>query len=248
VRTRRVHRRRRRWFRPRRRLATATAVVPDVVAEASGLYRVADPSVAGYEVYRGVDGAAIDFDAAPWAASPTLPIAGPLGPDHRYELVARWRNAYGLVTLNVGAAIFDLDAGGAELATPPSDPTEITVAAAAAGTVLVTARYAYDADGDNQADAFLVFLTSSGTDPDPGVDVPAEVAIAKADGVARLAYTSSAFSEGATVKVIVRTRRSGTPDVDSLGDDVYAATATLLGPSAPAAAGAFPGGVAEQVQ
>ena len=44
--------------------------------------------------------------------------------------------------------------------------------------------------------------------------------------------TPGTYAEGATGKVIVRTRRSGTPDVDSTGSTIYTATATLLGPSA----------------
>jgi hypothetical protein len=249
------HRRARTWVPPARRrrrlaaVAASTAPVLDVTGQASGLYRVASSDLAAYELYVGVDGAAIDFDAPPLAMTATLPFTtDPLAPDHRYEFVLRRRNKYDLVSLNVASEVLELDAGGDVVPTPPSAPTEVSVDAAAAGTVLVTARYAYAADGDDAADAFLVYLRSNGTDPDPGVDTPAEVAMRRSGGVARLRYTSSAFAEGATVKVIVRTRRSGTPDVDSTNVDVHTATATLLGPAAPPSGGAFLTDVAEQVQ
>ena len=43
------------------------------------------------------------------------------------------------------------------------------------------------------------------------------------------------------MKVLVRTRRSGSPDVDSTNTDVHAATATAFGPAAVAPSAALLG-------
>lgn len=212
--------------------APPPAAVLAVEGAAEGLYRVSDATLAGYLLYRGVD-AAPDLDAAPWQTFAALPYTTPaLAADARHVLVLRRRDAYGLVSRNNAGRSVDLDAAGDELPARPSDPGSVSVAPAAGGTVLVTARYAYGADGAAAADAWLIYLRSDGVDPDPAVDAAVEVPMIRADGVAKLSYTSAAFAEGATVKAIVRTRRSGTPDVDGVGSTIHAATATLLGPAA----------------
>ena len=195
-----------------------------------------------YRLYRGVD-AAPDFDAPAWQTFRTLPQSFALAPSHTYRLVLRRANLYGLESANLREWTITLDAGGAAVATPPSAPEGLAVAAAAGRTVLVTARYAYGLDGANQADKFLVYLTSNGVDPDPAVDTATPVTMRKADGFAKLKWTSPAYSEGATVKVLLRTRRSGggimPPAGDSASTNIETATATAIGPSAPAPAGAF---------
>lgn len=218
-----------------------------VTGEAIGLYRVSSSLLARYELYRGVDGAAIDFDT-PYQTSSLLPFStAAQTPGHTYAYVVRRRNRYDLVSQNIAEWVVDVDGGGAVVPTPPSAP-EFAVAAAAAGTVLVTAEYAYDVDGAAAGDTWLVYLRSDGTDPDPDIDTPATSAMRLADGVAKLSYTSAAFAEGATVKVLVRVRRSGTPDVDSTNADILTAIATLLGPAAVSPASAFLGRSAEQTQ
>lgn len=227
----------------------AYTMMVSCAADLAGNYRVANAALDRYEVYRGVDGAAIDFAAAPWATFISLPFAtSALAAGHTYSLVVRRRNAWGLVSQNVDAYTFTVNGGGGQTAEPPSAPREISASAAAAGTVRVRARYDYAADGSDQADAFLVYLRSNGTDPDPATDTPTVVAMRKFDGVAKLDHRTSAFTEGTVVKVIVRARRTGSPSVDSTNSDVYSATATLLGPAAPAPAEIFIGRVAKQQQ
>lgn len=222
----------------------------NATAEAAGVYRVSDSSLVRYEIYKGVDAEPdLSPTAAPWETFTSLPhtTTGTLSAGDTHFVVVRKRNAYNLLSQNAESEIFELDGGGNQSAVRPSSPTEIELIPWAAGTVKATAQYRYDADGASQADAFLVFLTSNGVDPHPGVVVPTEVEMTKRDGVAKLSWISSAFTEGATIKVIVRTRRNGTPDVDSDNLDVHAATATLLGPAAPDT-GAFVGEIAKQTQ
>jgi hypothetical protein len=203
-------------------------------AQAQGLYRVADPTLDRYEVYRGID-ASPDFTAAPFATNSTLPITtAALSVSHKHHLVLRKRNKWGLISQNTQETIFDVNAGGTLNATPPSDPTNIAATGAAAGTVIISAQYAPNDDGDNAADTWLVYFTTNGIDPNPGTDIPVVIVMNLSDGSARLSYTTAAQAEGTLVKAIVRTRRTGTPNVDSTGSTIVSATATLLGPGAPA--------------
>ena len=199
-----------------------------------GEHRIANDALARYELYRGVDGAP-DLDAAPWETFESLPhVSAALDASHVYRFLTRLRNEYGLVSRNLDEWSVTVDADGNAEATPPSAPQEVGLEAAAAGTVLVTARYYYDLDGSNQADAFLIYLTNDGGDPDPEVDEATEVSMSKVDGTAKLDWTSEANDDEATVKVLVRTRRSGTPDVDSTNTAVLSTTAETDGPAAPA--------------
>ena len=194
-------------------------------------FSVADNSLEQYELYRGVD-TDIDFEAAPWEAFTTLPHdTATLGVDADYKFTLRKRNKYNLLSRNITAEQIIVDAGGQQEAVKPAAP-EYAVAAAAAGKVLITAEYNYPADGVNQADQWLIYLTSNGVDPVPGTDTPVIVTMAKSDGLAKLKYTSAVFSQGAVIKVIVRTRRSSVT-ADSQNTTVVSATATLLGPDEP---------------
>jgi hypothetical protein len=110
----------------------------------------------------------------------------------------------------------------------------------------VRASYEYVADGDNAADTWIVYLRTNGTDPDPAIDTPTYTqTMGKFDGVARLELFDGSFAEGADVRVIVRARRSGTPNVDSTNVDVYSVTTTFIGPDA-VSGGALYGGVDAQ--
>ena len=159
-----------------------------------------------------------------------------------YRLVTRRRNEWGLESANRGETLLAIGDDGAEDGLPPTAPTEIDIEPAAGGAFRITAKYCYGPDGDLAADAWLVYFTSNGVDPDPDGDVPTEVAIAKADGVARLNYTTSPFTAGTTGKAIVRVDRSG---VESVNTAVVSATAATAGPAAPTAAAHF-GGLATQ--
>lgn len=215
---------------------------------AAGVYRVKDDALIGYLLYRGVD-AFPDLTDPAWETFTSLPHqTASLDPDHVYHFVLRARNAWGLITQNVRPWVLRVAADGSRDPVPPSAPTDITVVAWEAGAVRLTARYNYLADGILAADTWLIYLTTDGVDPDPGLDTPVEVMMVLADGVARLTYTAGPYALGATVKVLVRTRRSGTPDVDSVNEAIVSAVTTAQGPAAPSPAGAFVGTQAEQSQ
>lgn len=226
------------------RVAPPKPVRLAVAAAAAGLYRAYDDALNRYELHQG-DGADPDLTGSPFETFTTLPhTTAAVDPDTDHRFVLRRRNRFDLVSLNVPAIPIDLSVGE-QLPDRPSAPFDVALAPAAGGTVRVTARYAYNADGAARADTWLIFLTTDGNDPDVGTTTPVEVTIRRADGIAKLSYTTAAQANGTVVKAIVRVAREGT---ESANVDVYSATAETGGPLAPAAGGAFFGDTAEQHQ
>jgi hypothetical protein len=217
----------------------------------AGTHALYDAALETYLLYRGEDVAA-DLDGAAWETFADDPhVTADLAAGHTYHFVTRARNRFGLISQNIAEWTVTVDAEGNQDATPPTDPVEVTLSPAAGGAVRVQAKYFYlpDAADDLDADTWLVYLTSDGGAPDPAVDTPHEVTIPKIDGMAALDYTSDAFTDGATIKALVRTRRTDitpatyddeghelTPEiialVDSVNVDVYSTTADATGPGA----------------
>lgn len=220
--------------------------------EASTLYRIADDDLVRREIFK-TDAASPTEPADPdpandaaWATYTSSPhTTGALTVSKITKLLVCTRNKYNLLSMNRTPRRFELDGSGNLVANSPSAPFEVSIAAAAGGTFLIEAHYNHLADGSDAADTFLVYLTTGGGTPDPTVDIPVEVTMAKREGAAHLSYTSGAVAHGVVGKVIVRTRKQGTPDVDSRNLDVYTATASTAGPAGDAG-GAFFGAVAEQ--
>lgn len=208
-----------------------------VAVSAQGLYRVADPNVEGYELYRGLAGADPDFTGLPYATFTSLPYTTGAVGNNTHRFVLRYRNRFGLLSQNVDVTQIVVTAG-TETPRPPSGPYEVTADAAAAGTVTITARYRPFADyvGETSyaADAWLLYVTTDGSDPSLATPTETSMGLAtegQGDGIVELSYTTSAQLEGTTVNALVRTRRNGTPDADSTNTSIVTATATLLGPA-----------------
>ena len=205
-----------------------------------GVHRIELTADARWEFHKGED-AEPDFTAAPWETALTLPhtttatITKPgAGSTKAIKLTTRKRNQFGLTSLNQVSTTITIDENGDIVATPPADPSGVSIVAAAAGAVRVKAEYDYAGeDPDVRADVFLVYLTANGVDPVPGVDSPTEVTMLLADGIAKLDWTSGTFADGLTAKTIVQVRRSGTPDVDSDDATVYSVETDTDGPATP---------------
>jgi hypothetical protein len=212
-----------------------------------GAYRLADTAVALYELYVGQDDEP-DFDAAPAATSATLPFTCALAANHEYRLCVRLRNEYGLLSQNRNISTIRVDAGGDEEGVPPTGPDAVLLEAAAGGKVRVQAWYHPGPDGDLAADTFALWLTSDGSAPDPADPETDTETMVAMGGVAHYDYTSGALGDGTTVKVLVRTRRSGTPDVDSENTAVFEVVTEENGPTTPTGAGAHLGTSAEVAQ
>jgi hypothetical protein len=200
--------------------------------EAIGHFRVADPGVEGYELYRGVN-AEPDLAGAAWETFTSLPHStASLSVGNTYRFVLRQRNRYGLISENTTSTVITVAGDGTQTATPPSAPTDITGLALDGGVVQISAVYTPAPDGDNAATTWLVYHRTNGTNPDPATDTPAETAMVNADGLVKLTWESAAQADGTTVKVLVRTRRDGTPDADSTNSTIVTVTAETSGPAA----------------
>jgi len=192
-----------------------------------GQYRQEDTAVELYEVFRGVDGSP-DFDAAPWKTCASMPQSEALAAGHEYRFTGRWRNRHGVTSRNAGETIVELDGDGNLLGRPPSAPFWRRCEAAADGAVRVQAAYNHAGDGADAADTWLIYQVDDGSDPADAE--PTEVAMAVAGVTVRLDRTAGTYANGAEVRTLVRTRRSGTPDVDSENTASDAVTASTQGP------------------
>lgn len=147
-----------------------------------------------------------DLDAAPWQTFAALPYETPaITGTGKHYFVLRILNDFGLESKNILSTIIELDSSDNEVAQKPNAPDDYRIKELAAGAVNVAGEYSYLSD-PNPADSFLVYVTITGSDPDPSVDSPVVVPMVESDGIARLDYNTSAFGGGVTVKVLVRTR------------------------------------------
>ena len=205
-----------------------------ITATGSGFYRAANDALARYELFTG-DGAAPDFTAAATETFSSLPhtTTTTFAASKTWHIVLRLRNKYGLLSQNIGETLIEIDAGGDQVATRPSDPISVSVAAAASGKANVLAQYSSKPDGSNAADTWLVFSTDDGSNPDPDVDVPATETMVFSGGLANLDYLTAAADDDDTIKVIVRTRRidAGPVNIDSRGTTIHSITANTDGPA-----------------
>lgn len=235
------------------------SVLMNVQTNFRGLHRLANDALARYELYRGIDALPElppdEPTATPWetftgSSHTTAALDPPLSGTRTYYFVLRQRNAYGLSSQNTAPWSVTIDDTGAIVATPPSAPIDVTLEPQASGVMRITARYLYTTDAPaDRADRFAIWLTSDGSAPDPDNDpATATATYIQADGIGKLSYTTSGFADGTTIKAIVRMRRSGTPNIDSVNTAILEADAIAVGPDAVAGAGVFFGHVARQEQ
>lgn len=194
-----------------------------------GVHRIEDTTIERYELFYG-DGSEPDPTGAPWETFVSLPhTTAAISGQGLHYFVLRYRHRWNLSSQNITSTIIELDGSDDEIMQAPSDARDVAIVARAAATALVTAQYYYYEDGDRQADQWLVYVTDDGVDPNPAVDTPTVVAMEKADGIAKLEYTTDAFDDLDTVKVIVRTRRT-TPLRDSISTTIVNVVVTTQGP------------------
>lgn len=206
---------------------------------ARGKHRITNTAIELYELYHGV-GAPPDFTAAPAETFSSLPHTTTLtlSVSNTHYLRVGLRNRFNLLTLEQKDTIITIDGSGNLVAVSPSDPHDTTIAPAAspAGAVRIKSFYDYETDGTTLAAvSWLVYLTSNGVDPDPDLDTPTVVTIAKVDGQAKLDWTSGGFADGLTIKALVRVRRvdAGPVNVDSTNTTIISTTSDTDGPAKP---------------
>lgn len=194
-----------------------------------GYYRIGDPALAQYDLYVGED-AMPDFGAAP-AGTGALPLSVALAPGHRHYYALRERNAYGLVSFNTLCESKVIAGDGAEVVEVLSDPTVLSLTSTAGGEISVALRYD-DLIDEVAADAWRLYVTSDGTDPEPDTDTPENTQM-RQSGLARPQIENTIrlgpYDYGATVKVVARVYSSEL-EAESGSETVHTVTVTTQVP------------------
>lgn len=169
-------------------------------------YRIADASLALYELFVGVGGPP-DFTSPPVATSPTLPLTWTPGVSTgTLYVVVRQTNKYGLASFNVFEEVIQISAG-VEVPGPISAPTDVAVYDSAPGFVNVISKYT-SVDDANPADMWVVYA-KVGVDPVPGTDSPVFTGSMTLVGIeTALAQVVGTFTPGTILHVIVQSERS----------------------------------------
>jgi len=134
---------------------------------------------------------------------------------------------FGLASQNVYERVVTVNANGSTTQGLTS-PRDTTMTAQAASYVQVRSYYDWNADA-SPADSWAVYVTTDGSDPDPDNDTPDIVAVSYANQYARLTQNLGPFTEGATIKVLVRLRRSADL-AETQNLDIKSVVASSLGP------------------
>ncbi|MCC6797707.1 MAG: hypothetical protein IT366_21520 [Candidatus Hydrogenedentes bacterium] len=181
----------------------------------SGLYRCANNALRLYELYSGTD-TSPDLTATAATTSATLPFNHALTPpgsgNRTYHIVVRYRNAYGLTSLNRYERKTKIDSTGALVVKNPSAPTNMSLQGEIGGGG-VYARAHYTAiDDDPVANTWAIYL-ANGSNP-TGSETPILVPMTIENGglfrrnVRPLSYLIGTFISGADVRALIRTRHS----------------------------------------
>lgn len=216
-----------------------------------GVNRVAEADIANYVLLAAL-GADPDPDTDIVAESATLPVTyeAELG-EGEWHVETRRRNRFGLLSAAIRTDIIQVDAEGAVVENPPSEPTLINVQrSTTAGAVAVSASYFPAADemiATGLRATHWAIWVAEGVDPDPTDPETAEIQMSSATGssVERLLWISDTFADETNVRVLVRSRRKvEVPDVDpeepstyvdtdSTNTTILQVTATSVGPERP---------------
>jgi hypothetical protein len=235
-------------FDPKRRVIIHVAFdggVQRFFLDARGLYRIFNAP--GYRFYWSAVGPPQE-GSTPSAVNASLPYtpAATFADETWYFSVSYFNGVLDSGFLPIGRAgesyLLLTIAGGSAAPGPPLPPLDVRLQAAAGGVVAVTAIY-YE-DGPNRATQWAIAWTTDGSDP-PASD-PAATITLSASGLAVLSYNLPAATDGATVRVILQTRRNDGTDLSpawtySIPGAIQAVVAAASGPSAAIAAAAWPG-------
>jgi hypothetical protein len=180
----------------------------------------------------------VDFSLDPDATGTALPISVPLTPPGAgtkdYWYAVRYRNRYGLTSLNQYTRKVTVDAGGGEVITVPSSPYDTTLADSLEGDIEVRTNYLKGDDDGFAANRWSIWA-SVGVDPDPDVDTAVKTKGIPdinliGDGL-ELVTDIGPYASGADVRVVVRVWR--TSDLVTDGNTDVVTITTAAGPDAP---------------
>jgi len=196
----------------------------------SGLYRVENEELVGYRLYLGIDGAP-DFTQEAHAVftGESYEIDG-ISEDAEYHVVVRARNKYGLESQNTKAEILRFGA------TKPTAPELLKVGNDANGNPVISGIYNAIPDKQDRADTFLVYLDSTGAEPNPETDAPVHtLSMLNAPiDVLQNAVIPVALPDGAVIKSVIRaSNTAGDDPIDSDSSDVITHTISTIGADRP---------------
>lgn len=179
-----------------------------------------------------------DFQADPDAVSAALPMSLPLtlpvSGNKNYWYAVRYRNRYGLTSLNQYGRKVGISSTGTSVLLAPSSPFNTTLEDSYEGDVKVITSYLKGNDEGYAANRWAIWA-SVGSDPDPDVDTPVKTKgipdINLIGDAFELSYIFGPYASGADLRVVVRVYRSS-DDVTDGNTDVITLT-TASGAEAP---------------
>ena len=191
-----------------------------------------------FALYRGED-TEVDYSSF-WEEIDSFPhVTAALSLDTLTRLTVRQTNPWMRESANDNPTEFNVGPAGTLVTPPPSAPEDITITAISSGKVKLEAQYMAALDGyvrpattGNAADTWVIWLTSDGSDPDPADTPTATEAMKLPAGWAKLEYESAAFTNGATIKALVRVRRTS-DSVDSTNTGIVSTTADTSAATSP---------------
>lgn len=218
-------------------------------ASIRGVGRIAQAGIEGYLFWWG-HGAEPDWENDPADEfSATLPVElAEVLDEGVHHLVQRRRNKYGIVgPPKQPFDVFDIANDLTLNVTKPSGPGLVQLRQWGGGGYRIDAHYIPEFDDFGyRASHWLIYVTTDGSDPDPDVDTPVEIAMlyrpdAPIGGLVPLKYiVETEELEDTPIKALVRTRRAENTytgatilaaDSDNL--DVHSTTLEYCGPKRP---------------
>ncbi len=220
-------------------LAQENALVVETGGDATvyrGLYRVASTARVKYDIYQGID--AFPNFTTPTATETALPfdfaLAPPVSGLREHRIVVRETDVYGVTGYNALPHNFLIDSTGA-LFGEVSAPYDVALTEIGSGYVRLQARYAHGVD-DTPAGTWRYYLTTDGTDPDPGTDTPVESSMQIGQGLSEervLNVVLGPYVYATDLRVLVRAYDSENT-VESDNVDPVTTEIALVDPATPA--------------
>lgn len=192
-----------------------------------GTYAIA--GAVQYRVHLGQD-AQPNPSGTPAVSGASLPletgaITPPVSATKEFRVLTRYRNAYGIESVNWRTFNFVIDDAGANVTPEVSDPVNQSLAQSTGGKLNLSAEYMPNMDAD-PADTWRYYVRTDGTDPDPDVDTPVDVGMQFISFFSESAFLHAdlgPYPYGTDVRVIVRAYRDS-DDTESTGTTVLQAT------------------------
>lgn len=218
--------------------------------EILGLNRIANADAEGYELYHALD-AVPDDEGTPVETGGSSPLTWTTTlAEGRNRFAGVYRNQWGLaspVVPGINDGDIYIDGAGDEYDAPPNPPLQVTLKPTTGGKIQITVLYHPTGEAltlagirAKRATDWVFYVRGDGTDPDPSVDTPVvepmrcQAPATDSEALVRsreiTIIDTDAYTDGAPVRVLARTRRGTT---ESTNTAIHEATASATGPARP---------------